>query len=124
MVAFFKAVKKVPIKSQDSITCTFAISKICQNSKTNKIKKGAETIIQVIAKIDECRRNDFKVADNRAVSEIDLWTDGIHLIESGKHIIQNYLINSLNDFLEFMYLVSWYLYVKIPFCLKKLAQVI
>ena len=124
MVAFFKAVKKVRIKSQDSITCTFAISKICQNSKTNKIKKGAETIIQVIAKIDQCRRIGFKITDNKTVSEIDLWTDGIHLIGSGKHIIQNNLINNLNDFLEFMNLVSWYLYVKIPFCPKKLAQVI
>lgn len=86
MVAFFKAVKKVRILSQDSITCTFAISKICQYSKTNKIKKGAETIIQVIAKIDQCRRIGFKITDNKTVSETDLWTDGIHLIGSGKHI--------------------------------------
>ena len=58
---------------------------------------------------DECRRNGFKFIDNGAVSEIDLWTDGIPMIESGKHIIANNLINSLNYFLEFMNPVSWYL---------------
>ena len=45
---------------------------------------------------DECRRNGFKFVDNGAVSESDLWTDGIRMIESGKHIIANNLINSLN----------------------------
>ena len=45
---------------------------------------------------DECRRNGFKFVDNWAVSENDLWTDGIHMIESGKRIIANNLINSSN----------------------------
>ena len=36
------------------------------------------------------------LVDNGTVSEIDLWTDGIHMIESGKRIIANNLINSLN----------------------------
>ena len=58
---------------------------------------------------DECRRNGFTFVDNRAVYETDLWTDGIHMIESGKSIIANNLINSLNYFLEFMNLVSCYL---------------
>ena len=58
---------------------------------------------------DECRRNGFKFVDNGAVSEIDLWTDGIHMTESGKRIIANNLINSLNYFLEFVSPVSWYL---------------
>ena len=43
---------------------------------------------------DECRRNCFKFVDNGSVSETDLWTDRIHLIESGKGIIANNLINS------------------------------
>ena len=59
--------------------------------------------------VDECRRNGFKFVNNGAVSEIDLWTDGIHMIESGKRIIANNLINSLNYSLEFMNPVSWYL---------------
>ena len=58
---------------------------------------------------NECRKNGFKFVDNGAVSEIDLWTDGIHMIESGKRIIANNLINSVNYFLEFMNPVSWYL---------------
>ena len=56
-----------------------------------------------------CLMNGFNFVDNGAVSEIDLWTDGIHMIESGKLIIANNLINSLNYFLEFMNPVSWYL---------------
>ena len=40
--------------------------------------------------------------DNGAVSEIDRWTDGTHVIESGKRIIANNLINSLKYFLELM----------------------
>ena len=43
---------------------------------------------------DECRRNGFKFVDNGSVSGTDLWTDRIHLIESGKGIIANNLINS------------------------------
>ena len=42
-----------------------------------------------------CRRNGFNFVVNRAVSEIDLWTDAIHLIESVKRIIANNLINIL-----------------------------
>ena len=60
-------------------------------------------------RFDECRRNGFKFVDDGTVSEINLWTDGIHMIESGKRIIANNLINSLNYFLEFMNPVSWYL---------------
>ena len=58
---------------------------------------------------NEWRRNGLKFVANGIVSEIDLWTDGIHMIESGKRIIANNLINSLNYFLEFMNPVSWYL---------------
>ena len=45
---------------------------------------------------DECSRNGFKFVDNGAVSEIDLCTGGIHMIESDKRIIANNLINSLS----------------------------
>ena len=43
---------------------------------------------------------------NGTVSEIDLWTDGIHLIESGKRIITNKVINNLNYFWKFLNAVS------------------
>ena len=58
---------------------------------------------------EEYRRNGFKFVDNGAVSEIELQIDGIHVIESGKRIIGNNLINSLNYFSEFMNPVNWYL---------------
>ena len=57
---------------------------------------------------DQCRRNGFTFVDNGAVSEIDFCTDSIHMIESGKPIITNNLINSLNYFLEYVNPVSWY----------------
>ena len=36
---------------------------------------------------------------NGAVSKIDLWTDGIHLLDSAKTKIVNNLISSFNYFL-------------------------
>ena len=58
---------------------------------------------------DECRRNGFKFVGNGAVSEMDLWIDGIHMMEIDTRIIANNSINSLNYLLEFMNPVSWYL---------------
>ena len=45
--------------------------------------------------------------DNGAVSEKDLWKDGIHLIESGRVIVANNLINYLNNFLRPMNHPIW-----------------
>ena len=94
----------VPRCRNDNIGMIF-ISSIAYSSKVNP------SLLQQLNGLlfDECRRNGFKFVDNGAVSEIDLWTDGIHMIESGKRIIANNLINSLNYFLEFMNPVSWYL---------------
>ena len=44
-----------------------------------------------------------------AVTEKDLWVDGIHLQESEKRIIANNLINSFNHFLESANPFRWYL---------------
>ena len=49
---------------------------------------------------DECQRNGFTFVNNGAVTENDLWLDGIHLQESCRRIIANSLINSFNHFLE------------------------
>ena len=38
--------------------------------------------------------------DNGAISEKDLWKDGIHLTESGRVIVANNFINYLNNFLR------------------------
>ena len=47
---------------------------------------------------DECRRNGFTFVDNGAVTENDIWVEGIYLQESRKHIITNNLINNFNHF--------------------------
>lgn len=44
----------------------------------------------------------FYVFGNRAVSENDLWTDGIYWIKSDNRVIASNLINSLNFLVEFM----------------------
>ena len=67
---------------------------------------------------DECRRNGFTFVDNGAVTENDLWVDGIHLQESGKRIIANNLINSFNHFLESANPFRWYLRRKVFYCLN------
>ena len=58
---------------------------------------------------DECRRSGFTFVDNGAVTENDLWDDGIHLQENGKHIIVNNFINSFNHFSESANPFRWYL---------------
>ena len=41
----------------------------------------------------------FHLVDNGAVFKEDLWSDSVHLAESGKVIIANNLINGINNFL-------------------------
>ena len=42
----------------------------------------------------------FCFIDNRAISEKDLWKDGIYLIEIGRVIVASNLSNYLNIFLR------------------------
>ena len=49
-----------------------------------------------------CTKYGFHFVDNGVVSKCDLWKDGIHLLETGKAIIANNLISSINYFLENM----------------------
>ena len=51
-------------------------------------------------KYEECMKYGFCFIDNGAVWEKDLWKDGIHLIESGRIIAANNLINYLSNFLR------------------------
>ena len=46
-----------------------------------------------------CIEYGYSFINNGAVSKIDLWTDGIHLFDSGKTKIENNLISSFNYFL-------------------------
>ena len=50
--------------------------------------------------LNDCTKHGFHLIGKGAVPKKEnLWTDGVHLIESGKVIIANNLINSVNDFL-------------------------
>ena len=67
---------------------------------------------------DKWRQNGFTFVDNGADTENDLWVDGIHLQESGKHIIVNNLINNFNHSLESVNPLRWYLWRKVLCCLN------
>ena len=47
-----------------------------------------------------CTKYGFHFVDNGTVSKCDVWKDGIHLLETGKVIIANNFISSINYFLE------------------------
>ena len=47
----------------------------------------------------ECVKNGFHFIDNSAVTERDLWKDGVNMVESGKCLVANNLICPLNNFL-------------------------
>ena len=77
----------------NNISKAFISGKAC-NSKINTV------LMQKLnrALYDECRRNGFTFVDNGAVTENDIWVEGIYLQESRKHIITNNLINNFNHF--------------------------
>ena len=68
------------------------ISSIAYSSKVNSAS------VQLFNGLlfDECRRPGFKLVDNGEVSDNDLWTDDKQMIQNGKRIIANDLINSLS----------------------------
>ena len=49
--------------------------------------------------LNECAKYGFHLVDNGAVSKDNLWRDGVHLVENGKVIIANNLLNCINNFL-------------------------
>ena len=67
----------------------------------------SHTIIQKLngLLLNECTKNGFHLVDNGAVPKENLWRDGVHLVESGKVIIANNLINCINNFLGIANLV-------------------
>ena len=51
--------------------------------------------------LNESTKYGFHLVDNTkngAVSKKNLWSDGVHLVESGKVIIANNFINDINNF--------------------------
>ena len=87
-----KDIINIALKCRNSNIGMIFISSIAYSSKVNPASiKQLNGLL-----FDESRSNGFKFVDNGAVSENDLWTTGIHMIESGKLNIANNLTNSLN----------------------------
>ena len=47
-----------------------------------------------------CIQNNYKFVSNTQINIRNLWSDGIHLQESGKLLIANNFINSVNNVLS------------------------
>ena len=70
------------------------ISSIAYGTKAN-----SDLIQQVNRQLyTTCLEYDYDLVDNGAVLKRDLWTDGIHLLESGKTMIAKNFISSSNYF--------------------------
>ena len=59
----------------------------------------------VIKKVDEkivdmCKKNSIVFIDNGNISNMDLYQDGMHLLERGKYLLANNSIFVLNNFLN------------------------
>ena len=89
-----KDITDISLRCRNNNIGMIFISSVAYSSKVNLASVQQLNVLL----FHECRRNGFKLVDNEAVSEIDLWIDGIHIIESGKRIIANNLIDSLNYF--------------------------
>ena len=46
-----------------------------------------------------CKDNNFIFVDNNNISNVHLFDDGLHLVESGSYILANNVINYKNNFL-------------------------
>ena len=46
-----------------------------------------------------CKNNNFIFVDNSNISNIHLFDDGLHLVESGRCILANNVIDRINNFL-------------------------
>ena len=52
--------------------------------------------------LNECTKYGFYLVDNGAVSKDNLRRDDVHLVESGKVIIANNLLNCVNNFIKYI----------------------
>ena len=89
---------KIALRCRSHNIATIFIFSIAYSTKVN---------LQLICNLNgllhnACTRYGFHFVDNGAVSKCELWKDGIHLLETGKLIIANNFISSINYFLENM----------------------
>ena len=47
-----------------------------------------------------CKNNNFSFVNNSNISNIHLFDDGLHLVESGRCILANNVIDNINNFLS------------------------
>ena len=79
---------KITLRCRSHNIATIFISSVAYSTKVN---------LQL-----RCTTYGFHFVDNGAVSKCDFWKDGVHLLETGKVIIANNFISSINYFLENM----------------------
>ena len=87
----------------------FEIALCCRNHNVNEVSvssvayssKVSNKLIQQLNNLlyKRCIEYGYSFINNGAVSKIDPWTDGIHLLEKGKTKIANNLISNFNYFL-------------------------
>ena len=86
---------KIALRCRSHNIATIFISSIAYSTKVN---------LQLIRNLNgllynACTKYGFHFVDNGTVSRCDLWKDGSNLLETGKAIIANNFINSINYFL-------------------------
>ena len=89
---------KIALRCCSHNIATIFISSIAYSTKVNlQLIRNSNGLLY-----NACTKYGFHFVDNGAVSKCDLWKDGIHLLETGKVIIANKFISSINYFLENM----------------------
>ena len=53
--------------------------------------------------VDVCRELNVYYIDNTNIKGISLFKDGLHLLDSGKKVLANNFVNSINNFLPVMH---------------------
>ena len=94
--ALIENIKNIALKCISYGVCKIFISSICFNNRTNN-----EYRMAINNKISQlCRENNFKFINNNSITEKHLYRDDLHLLYSGKIILANNIINTINDFLS------------------------
>ena len=85
----------IVLQCQNHNIGTVFISSIVYNTQVNYelLCKGNDFLHE------ECVKNGYFI-DNAAVTERDLWKNGVHMVESGKCLVANDFICHLNNFLR------------------------
>ena len=88
-------IKKAAVKCMSHGVSKVFVSKIVRN------KRIPESLLEEVnEKISfMCKNNSFIFVDNSNISNIHLFDDGLHLVELGRCILANNVIDRINNFL-------------------------